>query len=169
MALRHGQWLRFPSPLIKPDVRISRIRLSDWLRRTAHDGEPVCLRVRHGRPPSPCDRVFADGSELIGRFEARRQFARPPRLRKRARSQGPLLRRSYPASALVRPCPTPARSIAKCDVEAATSERTGLPRLPAMPFQRAASITPMDRTGACVDCFPVRATFPEFPAGRRPY
>jgi hypothetical protein len=22
---------RFPSPLIKPDVRISRIRLSDWL------------------------------------------------------------------------------------------------------------------------------------------
>ena len=107
--------------------------------------------------------------ELIGHFEARRQFARPPRLRKRARSQGPLLRRSYPASALVRPCPTPARSIAKCDVEAATSERTGLPRLPAMPFQRAASITPMDRTGACVDCFPVRATFPEFPAGRRPY
>ena len=26
--------LRFPSPLIKPDVRFSRIRLSDWLRRT---------------------------------------------------------------------------------------------------------------------------------------
>ena len=24
---------RFPSPLIKPDVRISRIRLSDWLHR----------------------------------------------------------------------------------------------------------------------------------------
>jgi hypothetical protein len=23
--------IRFPSPLIKPDVRISRIRLSDWL------------------------------------------------------------------------------------------------------------------------------------------
>jgi hypothetical protein len=32
VALRHGQWLRFPSPLIKPDVRICRIRLSDWLR-----------------------------------------------------------------------------------------------------------------------------------------
>ncbi len=26
--------LRFPSPLIKPDVRFSRIRLSDWLRHT---------------------------------------------------------------------------------------------------------------------------------------
>ena len=30
--------LRFPSPLIKPDVRISRIRLSDWLHPEAHGG-----------------------------------------------------------------------------------------------------------------------------------
>jgi hypothetical protein len=32
-----GLWpsLRFPSPLIEPDVRISRIRLSDWLRYKA--------------------------------------------------------------------------------------------------------------------------------------
>jgi hypothetical protein len=29
--------LRFPSPLIEPDVRISRIRLSDWLHREAHE------------------------------------------------------------------------------------------------------------------------------------
>jgi len=62
VALRHSQWPRFPSPLIKPDVRIYRIRLSDWLRRKAHDGEPVCLRFRHGRPPSPCDRALSDGS-----------------------------------------------------------------------------------------------------------
>ena len=27
-----------PSPLIKPDEPISGIRLSDWLRRKAHDG-----------------------------------------------------------------------------------------------------------------------------------
>jgi hypothetical protein len=32
-GLRHGQSLRFPSPLIEPDVRISRIRLSDWIHR----------------------------------------------------------------------------------------------------------------------------------------
>jgi hypothetical protein len=31
--LRHCQSLRFPSPLIEPDVRISRIRLSDWIHR----------------------------------------------------------------------------------------------------------------------------------------
>src|SRR6185436_6162224 len=43
---------RFPSPLIKPDVRISRIRLSDWLHRRLTNGppteldEPAVLRVR---------------------------------------------------------------------------------------------------------------------------
>jgi hypothetical protein len=31
VALRLCQWLRFSSPLIKPDVRIFRIRLSDQL------------------------------------------------------------------------------------------------------------------------------------------
>ncbi len=31
---------RFPSPLVKPDMRISRIRLSDWLHRKAHGGGP---------------------------------------------------------------------------------------------------------------------------------
>ena len=32
---------RFPSPVIKPDVRISRIRLSDWLHCEAHGGIPA--------------------------------------------------------------------------------------------------------------------------------
>ena len=44
-GLGHAATLRFPSPLIKPDVRISRIRLSDWFHRAAHGGEPssVCV------------------------------------------------------------------------------------------------------------------------------
>ena len=39
-AVAGGQWPspRFPSPLIEPDVRRYRIRLSDWLHREAHDG-----------------------------------------------------------------------------------------------------------------------------------
>ena len=39
-AVAWGQWptLRFPSPLIEPDVPISGIRLSDWLHREAHGG-----------------------------------------------------------------------------------------------------------------------------------
>ena len=32
---------RIPSPLIKPDVRISRIRLSDWFHYKAYDGNPA--------------------------------------------------------------------------------------------------------------------------------
>jgi hypothetical protein len=41
-------------PLIKPDVRISRIRLSDWLHRPAHNGV-----VRFGRD-SEHIAIFAD-------------------------------------------------------------------------------------------------------------
>jgi hypothetical protein len=35
--LGHAATLRFPSLLIEPDVRISRIRLSGWLHREAHE------------------------------------------------------------------------------------------------------------------------------------
>ena len=53
------------------------------------------------------------GPDLVGRCEAHRQSPPPRHLRKRIRSQGPFLRRNYPASTVVRPCPTPARSAAK--------------------------------------------------------
>ncbi len=39
-------WLRFPSPLIKPDVRNYRIRLSDRLHHKAHDARPTMLVSR---------------------------------------------------------------------------------------------------------------------------
>ena len=37
---------RFPSPLIKPDVQISRIRLSDWLHRRLTNEAPSRLMPR---------------------------------------------------------------------------------------------------------------------------
>ena len=46
---------------------------------------------------------------------------------------------------------------------------TGLPRLPASPFQRAVPTTPADRTGAYVDYFPVHTAFPAFWPGRHPH
>ena len=49
------------------------------------------------------------------------------------------------------------------------SPTTGLPRLPASPFQRAVPITPANRTGAFVDYFPVHAAFPAFWPGRHPH
>ena len=51
----------------------------------------------------------------------------PRLLQKRTRSQGPLLRRHYPASPLIRPCPTPAMAIALRNVEAATLANDGSP------------------------------------------
>ncbi len=40
-GLGHVASLRFPSPLIEPDVPIYSIRLSDRLHRTAHVGRPL--------------------------------------------------------------------------------------------------------------------------------
>src|SRR5208282_702603 len=45
--------LRFPSPLIKPDVLISSIRLSDRRHRTTHGGRPLCARIRCETASSP--------------------------------------------------------------------------------------------------------------------
>ena len=45
--------LRFPSSLIKPDVLISSIRLSDRRHRTTHGGRPLCARIRCGTASSP--------------------------------------------------------------------------------------------------------------------
>jgi hypothetical protein len=44
---------RFPSPLIKPDMRISRIWLSDWLHRKAHGDDRLRSRRRHRTAKSP--------------------------------------------------------------------------------------------------------------------
>src|SRR5262249_16921596 len=59
--------------------------------------------------------------------QAHRQSPSPRHLRKHTRSQGPSLRRHYPASTVVRPCPTPANAAACCDVEAATLASTASP------------------------------------------
>ena len=79
----------------------------------------------------------------------------PQLLRKRARSQGPFLRRHYPASQVVRPCPTPARpAVLATASEARPPAGTGLPRLPGSPFQRAVPITPVDRNGCICRLLP---------------
>jgi hypothetical protein len=47
-SLSHSATLRFPSPLIEPDVPISGIRLSDWLHREVHGEQTNRARLRHG-------------------------------------------------------------------------------------------------------------------------
>ena len=55
--------LRLPSPLIKPDVRVSRIRLSDWLHRRAHGGGPKWTRRRWSTPSAP--NTVSRGKRLV--------------------------------------------------------------------------------------------------------
>jgi hypothetical protein len=170
-SLSHAATLRFPSPLIEPDVRISRIRLSDWLHRQAHREEltPQAASARRALFLRLSIQLSLKDPDHSRCCQAHRQSPSPRLLRKRARSQGPLLRRHYPASTLVRPCPTPALAAACRDVEAATLALTGLPRLPEPPFRRAVPTTPADRAGARVDCFPARAAFPKWQEGRHPH
>jgi hypothetical protein len=47
-SLGHSATLRFPSPLIEPDVPISGIRLSDWLHREVHGEQTNRTRLRYG-------------------------------------------------------------------------------------------------------------------------
>src|SRR5215467_15967280 len=91
----------------------------------------------------------------------------PRLLPKRARSQAPFLHRSYPASSVVRACPTP--DLAATQVVAfgvATPARSGLPRCVVLPYQRAVPTTPADPNGCTYPVsFPVRCSLPRYTGG----
>ena len=92
--------------------------------------------------------------DLFRRCKAHRQSPAPCLLRKRTRSQGPLLHRRYPASTLERPCPTPAVAVTRGDVEAATLTLGGSPSLLEPPCVRAVPTTPADRNGCICRLLP---------------
>jgi len=50
---------RFPSPLIEPDVRISRIRLSDRIHRQTHGAAARCTWRNRSTPSEPKITSFA--------------------------------------------------------------------------------------------------------------
>ena len=83
-AVRHHPV--FPSPLIKPDVRISRIRLSDWFHLATGGGVPMCIgaagaRPAVQRPPGPRTAVclaLARCGVASGIHEPRRRHGCPP-------------------------------------------------------------------------------------------
>src|SRR6202030_3646644 len=108
-------------------------------------------------------------SDLVGRFEAHSQSPPPRHLRKRTRSQGPFLRRNYPASPVIRPCPTLARSTAKSDVGAATSDPDGSPPITRVTLPSCRTHYPGGPDRCLCRCFPVRAAFPALWSGRRPH
>jgi hypothetical protein len=70
-------WLRLPSPLVKPDVRISRIRLSDWLHLAAVGGGPTCTRRSRSTPSSP--KTLSAGNRRVPRDGTLWRRTRKPR------------------------------------------------------------------------------------------
>jgi hypothetical protein len=91
------------------------------------------MRERHGRS-KPTSRSTGV-SRLIANYRLLAIVESVPEVRVLSSAGITRPRRYYD------PCPTPARSTAESDVAAATSDRTGLPRLPESPFQRAVPIT----------------------------
>jgi hypothetical protein len=136
----------------KPDAFMhgcaQRLRLATQLLRTNPAVDGVC-------------RPKAD-------YSASRPITSVSSFQERARSQGPSLHRHYPTSAVLWPCPTPAAAAAQSRRRGRYPRRDGSPPLPGSPSRRAVPTTPADRTGAPVDCFPIRAAFPDARAGRHP-
>src|SRR5262249_24387809 len=135
---RAGLQATSPNPLLRSPRRLFRRlpALPHW-RGPAHRHGAGCL------PGKSCRRAGAErrlGLRLTIQLslkaldrhrccQAHRQSPSPHHLRKRTRSQGPLLNWHCPASTLVRPCPTPARTAACRDVEVATLAHDGSPSI----------------------------------------
>ena len=173
-GLGHSASPRFLSPLIEPDVRIARIRLSDRLHHMAHGGRPLdpgVLRRHRGRcPPSPCGRACSERSGSLSVLPGAMPIAFTSPSSQACQKSGSFAPPALPAinahmtlsdSRLDRRLETTLRP--------QPSPETGLPRLPGSPFRRAVPTTPADRTGARVDFFPARAAFPKWQEGRHPH
>src|SRR5215813_1768911 len=171
-SLGHAATLRFPSPLIEPDVPISGIRLSDWLHREVTRRKALAASVfcAAAFSPSPYDTAFSEGSGSQSVFAGSSPITFTSPSSKAHQKSGsfppPALpgfngrmtlsdsRQSRRLSATLRPLP---------------SLTTGLPRLLASSFRRAVPTTPADRAGAHVDCFPAHTAFPKWQEGRHPH
>ena len=142
--------LRLPSPLIKPDVRISRILLSDRLHSPAHGDTTGRLRR--------AVQLFRKSSDPCGVVRLLANH------RSSTSSKARLKQGSFPPPALPGFSGTMTISDSHRVRIAATMEPklhpNGSPRLPASPFRRAVPTTPADRMGPLSTFCPIRTAFP---------
>jgi len=159
---------RLPSPLIKPDVRISRIRLSDWLHREhTASGDMSDVHV----PASPWHRDTVPSAKFGSRWclQAHRQsphlvrFEHAPEVRVLPSTGVTRLQQYYDPVRLPHE-PMPLRT-----VEAATLVQRGSPPLAQPPVSTCRAPYPGGPIQVHLSAAsPDRAAFPELRAGRRP-
>jgi len=103
-------------------------------------------------------------------LQAHRQSPSPHHLQKHAKSQGPLLHRHYPASTLIRPCPTPVMAIACRNVEAATLANDGSPPITRTTFPTCRAHYPGGSSGCACRLLPTLVgAFPKWQEGQHPH
>ena len=81
------------------------------------------------------------------------------------KSQGPLLRWHYPASTLIRPCPTPAIAVAFCNVEDATLATDGSPPITRTTFPTCRAHYPGGSSGCACRLLPRSCSLPQMAGG----
>src|ERR1700738_2149092 len=97
--------------------------------------------------------------------QAHRQSPSPRHLRKRTRRQGPFPRRHSPASTPLRPCPTPAMTVACRDVEAATLACDGSPPITRTTFPTCRAHYPGGSSGCACRLLPRSRGLPQMAGG----
>ena len=153
------QLLRFPSPLIEPDVRISRIRLSDRLHGKTHDHQS-----------SSCHRSLLESVWRIVVLLGSSPIASPRFLHKHAGSEDPSLRQRYPVSTVLRSSPTPVRPAVLATALGPTRPRQVSPDNPHCLANVPCPLPRRIGSGAYAR-FPslFRSAFPVAQAGRHPH
>src|SRR5450631_193849 len=146
--------------------------------RSPASGFPTGFTVRHteskltargfgaaSNSPSPLDTAISGGACHLWCLQAHRQSPRPRHLRKRTRSQGPFLIQHYPASTVIRPCPTPAMAAAFRDVEAATLALDGSPPITRTTFPTCRAHYPGGSSGCACRLLPRSCSLPQMAGG----
>jgi len=120
---------------------------------------------------SPCgNELPLTGPDRSRCLQAHRQSPSPRRLQKHAKSQGPLLCRHYPASTLIRPCPTPVMAVAFRNVEDATLADDGSPPITRTTFPTCRAHYPSGSSGCACRLLPTPVgAFPKWQEGQHPH
>ena len=162
-SLGHSATPRFPSPLLKPDVRISRIRLSDRFHREGHDIVPVTRGAC-----AAGSSIFASRHSSFGQVRQLQVFA----------GQRPITLTSPSSRAHQKSGPFPPPALPGFIGHTTLSDsrwqrhpsrlpscQTGLPRLPASPLPACRAHYPGGSHGCARRLLPRPCCLPRFAGG----